>query len=335
MRFLPDLLESIMVQTYKDFNVLVIDNASTDGVEEFVRTRYPDIVYIRNARNLGFSPAHNQGIRYAIQHWPASELADRFILLTNPDIIMTPTYLQELMATTSAHPRVGAFGGKLLRAFGENVGDDVFKEVIRSDRIDSVGLNPHRNHTVTDRGAGELDQGQYEEQEHVFGISGALVLYRASALEEVRFEDEILDHDFFAYKEDVDLAWRLQHRGWDALYVPQAVAYHYRGMYGPEKSGLWQRLQNRRDKSTLRNFFSTRNHWMLLLKNVTCTSLVFTFPWIFAYEGARLVYVLVVERSGWRALKEVVALAPRMWKKRLATMRASQRSHTEVRKWFV
>lgn len=335
MRFLPDLLESIMGQTYRDFNVLVIDNASTDGVEAFLRERYPDIAFIRNARNLGFSAAHNQGIRYAIEHWPASELSDRFILLTNPDVLFTPTYLEELIAATNVHPEVGAFGGKLLRAFGENVGDEVFKEVVRSDRIDSVGLNPHRNHTVTDRGAGELDQGQYEEREHVFGISGALALFRASALQEVRFGDEILDHDFFAYKEDVDLAWRLQHRGWDALYVPRAVAYHYRGMYGPEKVGLRQRLRNRRDKSLMRNFFSTRNHWLMLLKNLKCASLLFSFPWILTYEGARLVYVLIFEHSGWRALRETIALAPRMWKKRRATMKACRRPGREVRKWFV
>jgi len=80
MRFLPDLLKSIMDQTYRDFNVLVIDNASTDGVEAFLREHYPDISFIRNARNLGFSAAHNQGIRYAVEHWPHTELQEHFIL---------------------------------------------------------------------------------------------------------------------------------------------------------------------------------------------------------------------------------------------------------------
>lgn len=335
MRFLPDLLKSIMSQTYRDFNVLVIDNASTDGIEVFLREHYPEIAFIRNARNLGFSVAHNQGIRYAVQHWPASEIADRYILLTNPDVLFTPTYLETLMAVTRTHPEVGAFGGKILRAFGENLGDEVFKQVVRSDRIDSVGLNPHRNRTVTDRGAGELDEGQYEEQEKVFGISGALALFRACALEKVRFGDEVLDLDFFAYKEDVDLAWRLQHAGWDALYVPRAVAYHYRGMYGPEKSGVWKRLLNHREKSSLRNFFSTRNHWLLLCKNLRWTSLLFSFPWILTHECARLIYVLIFERSGWRAVKETIVLLPRMWKKRRATMKASTRPGREIRKWFV
>ncbi len=82
-----------------------------------------------------------------------------------------------------------------------------------------------------------MDNGQYAEAERVFGLSGALVMYRATALQAVRFEDEFFDHDFFAYKEDVDLAWRLQHLGWDAWYEPRAIAHHYRGMYGPDGVG--------------------------------------------------------------------------------------------------
>src|SRR3989339_238656 len=334
MRFLPELLKSITEQTFKEINVLIIDNASSDGVENFVKEHYPDIVFIRNARNLGFSAAHNQGIRYAIEHWSEGALQNRFILLTNPDIIFTPTYLEELMNATHTHPHVASFGGKLLRAFGENTGDEVFKQSVRSDRLDSVGLHPHRNCTVTDRGAGELDQGQYDEETFVFGISGALVLLRAASLEDVRYEDEILDHDFFAYKEDVDLAWRLQQAGWDALYVSRAVAFYYRGMYGPEKSGLWQRLRNHRTKSSLRNFFSTRNHWLMLIKNIRTGHFFLALPWIGLYEGGRFFYVLFFEHSGFRTIKETILLFPVMLKKRTQLFKKAKRSAKELRHWF-
>src|SRR3990167_4280774 len=239
------------------------------------------------------------------------------------------------MHATLMHSSGASFGGKLLRAFGENLGDEVFKQTVRSDLLDSVGLNPHRNYTVTDRGAGELDKGQYDTEEFVFGISGALVLFRASSLEDVRYEDEILDHHFFAYKEDVDLAWRLQQAGWDALYVPRAVAYHYRGMYGPEKSGLWQRLRNHRSKSSLRNFFSTRNHWLMLVKNMRGYHAFLALPWIGFYEGGRLVYVLLFERSGFRTIKETVMLLPLMWKKRKQMSKHMKRSAKDICHWFV
>lgn len=333
--FLPELLESIMAQTYKQFNVLIIDNGSTDGTERFLRKEYPEITFLRNARNLGFSVAHNQGIRYAIEHWPKDQLDDSFILLTNPDTIFTPTFLEELMLMTSAHPGVGSFGGKLLRAFSDQVQDEVFKRTIRSDRIDSVGISATRSTNFADRGAGELDVGQYDQTQKVFGISGALTLCRASALEQIRFDDEIFDASFFAYKEDVDLAWRLQYAGWDSLYVPQAVAYHYRGMYGPEKSSLWDKIKNRKEKSSLRNFFSTRNHWFLLMKNLSIKQFILYAPWIIPHEVARLIYVCFWERTGWRALKDVIIHFPNIRQKRRQTIKTAKRTFGDLRIWFM
>lgn len=335
MRFLPDLLKSIKAQTYKDYSVLIIDNGSDDGVEKFLREHHPEVTFLRNARNLGFSAAHNQGIRYVIEHTTDKAFEDQFILVTNPDAILEPTFLEKLMATTKTTPEVGAYGGKLLRAFGENLGDEIFQETVKSDCFDSAGLNPHKNRTVTDRGAGEMDKGQFDKQERVFGISGALVLYRASALEAIKQGDDYYDHDFFAYKEDVDMAWRLQSAGWDSLYVPSALAYHYRGMYGPEKSGLWQRVKNRRQKSSLRNYYSTRNHWLMLVKNMRLSSVVLSAPRLFVYEGARAVFVLLFERRGIKVLWDTMMLVPVMLRKRAQTMKIKKRSAKELRAWFV
>ena len=123
MRFIPDLLRTLKEQTVQDFSVLLIDNGSTDGIESFIKEEYPQIALLRNARNLGFCGAHNQGIRYALEHWKTEDFQDRFILVTNPDILLTPTFLETLMHEVDQHPTVGAFGGKLRRAFGEHVAD--------------------------------------------------------------------------------------------------------------------------------------------------------------------------------------------------------------------
>lgn len=335
MRFLPDLLKSIREQTYQDFSVLIIDNGSDDGVEAFLREEYPEVSFLRNARNLGFSAAHNQGIRYVLEHVDQKNLDNQFVLVTNPDIILEPTYLEELVGRTKTTPEMGSYGGKLLRAFGENLADEVFQETVKSDRIDSAGLNPHKNRTFTDRGAGDLDEGQYDKQEEVFGLSGALVLYRLSALADARFGEEFFDHHFFAYKEDVDLAWRLQSLGWKALYVPRAVAYHYRGVYGPEKSGLLQRVRNRRQKSSLRNYYSTRNHWLMLMKNLRCSNAFFASVRLFPYEFARMVFVVLFEKRGLRVVLETCSLFPLMLKKRRDHLAKKKRASKELRAWFV
>jgi GT2 family glycosyltransferase len=317
MDFIPTLLESIFAQTFTDFAVRLIDNGSTDGLEAYVREHHPSVTILRNARNLGFSPAHNQGIRYAIEHWHESELPERFVLITNPDVIMPSNFLKELMRAAEADREAGSFQGKLLRAYIENAADESLKETVRSDRLDSTGLVKQRNRTFTDRGAGELDTGQYDADRDIFGVTGALALYRGSALQDVRYRDEFFDHDFFLYKEDVDLAWRLKRAGWPARYVPEATAFHYRGAFGKEKMGWLERIRNRRGKGARRNWFSTRNHLLLLLKNEPFWSGLLALPWIAWFELCRLAYVCLFEPGSLTAYLSAIRLAPKIILKRV------------------
>ncbi len=319
MDFLPELLKSIFAQTFADFNVLVVDNASSDGVAAFLRDEFPQVAVIRNARNIGFSAAHNLAIRYAIDHWGDDDLSDRFVLITNPDIILTPTFLEEIVRAAEKEPSsIGSFQGKLLRAFRENAQDEVFCETVKSERIDSTGLAQHRNRTCTDRGAGELDKGQHDASTEIFGAAGALAFYRASTLQALRNGDEFLDHDFFLYKEDVDLAWRAKKRGFASRYVPKAVAYHHRAAYGAENQGWFARIRNRRGKSAMRNWYSTRNHLLLVLKNEGILSGLLALPWIAWFEFRRFVYVLVFETKNISAYFSALKLSPKMLKKRYA-----------------
>ncbi len=338
MAFLPELLASLDAQTFRDFQVLVIDNASTDGMEAFVRASHPSVTILRNARNLGFSVAHNQGIRYAFERWGEADLAQRYVLVTNPDTILSPTYLASLIEEADTRQEVGAFGGTLLRAFKEYSTDDSGHETVFSDRIDTTGLLAHRNRTFTERGAGELDQGQFDASREVFGISGALALYRASALQDVRmaeagFAGEFFDADFFLYKEDVDLAWRLRSAGWEAHFVPEAKAYHHRAMADREGKGMFARIRNRQKKSRLRSFYSTRNHWCLLVKNETVWNGILAAPWIFFTELARVVYVVLFEPRLIPAFSEAIFRFPKMLRKRFAMRRTVPSS--DVRKFFV
>lgn len=318
MDFIPELLKSIFAQTYADFNVLIVDNASDDGLEPFVRAHYPQAMILRNARNLGFATAHNQAVRYAIDHWGKDVLDDRYVLVTNPDVILSPTFLENLMKGVAEEPTAGSYQGKLLLAFRENMQDEALAETVCSERIDSTGLRMHRDRTFSDRGAGELDTSQYDQARDIFGPTGALALYRASALDAVKLGDECFDVDFFAYKEDVDLAWRLRHAGYASRYVPEAVAYHHRGMFGNEKMGWRERIRNRKAKSPTRNWYSTRNHVLLLAKNEPFWSGVLASPFILWFELRRLAYVVLFEPFSLSAYSAAAGLIPKMISKRFA-----------------
>lgn len=333
MKYLPELMRSIREQTFRDFSVLIIDNASTDGVVDFLREEYPEVTVLRNFNNTGFAPAHNQGIKYAFAAWRNEPLEKHYVLVTNPDIIFTPKFLETLVGQADATPEVASFGGKLLRAM--RAGEGAFIETVRSDVIDSVGLRVMRNRRSVDRGQGEHDTGQYDRDTKIFGVSGALVLYRAQALEVVRVGEEYFDNDFFAYKEDTDLAWRFQLLGLHSRYVPEAVAYHFRRAGGKEKSGPFEMLRNRKTKSPFINYLSHRNHPLMLVKNEHFTNLLLHAPWIVPYELVKFFSILIFEPRTLRAVKDFWKMLPRMLKKRSVIKSKSRVPASEIRKWFV
>jgi GT2 family glycosyltransferase len=332
---LPDLFESIENQTYKDFVVRVVDNASSDGAEKWLREKYPTVTVIRNARNLGFSAAHNQAIKFAIDHWSGEDLNHCYCLTINPDVVLRPTCLEELIKAAEEHPEAASFAPKLLRTFRDSGTDEVLREHTDSDLIDSTGLRGNRFRWFYERGAGELDKGQYDAAREIFGTSGALALYRFSALEDVKMtKGEYFDEDFFAYKEDIDLAWRLRGRGWEGRFVPKAAAYHARGMYGRERAGIFERISNRRKKSKLRSFYSTRNHWWMLFKNMSLVDYLLALVWIKPAEAGRFFFLCFFEPSNCRALGQFLAGLPKMRRKRREILSRRNVPRRWISQWF-
>ncbi|MEY4744227.1 MAG: hypothetical protein RL272_172 [Candidatus Parcubacteria bacterium] len=332
MRYLPEALASIEAQTFRDWSLLIIDNASSDGVAEFVRANHPKAMIIRNTQNLGFCRAHNQGIAYAKAQL-AREGVELFVLVTNPDVILEPDYLETLLDSVERRPEVGSAVGKLLKI--RERGEGALREGERTSVIDSTGIKICKNRRLVERGAGESDEeGRFGKTEEIFGVSGALALYRLAALEDIAVKNEYFDEDFFVYKEDIDVAWRLRLRGWAALYVPRAKAYHYRAAYGRDRASFLEVIRGRRGRSRVVNYFSYRNHLLLLLKDEQLANGLLDMPRIAWYELRKFLYVLFAEPSTLRAIPSYLALLPKMLGKRRAIMRGARVKAKDVRKWF-
>lgn len=323
MRDLPDCLRSIDRQTFRDFSLTVIDNGSQDGVHDFLRSTYPRVGLITNRRNLGYARAHNQGF-----HVCRSE----YVLAMNPDVTLTSTFLQRLLEAFSRARGAGSAGGKVLRPP---------KDPTETERptLDSAGLLVLKNRRVLNRGEGEEDRGQYDRSETVFGFSGALACYRLPALRDVsialpgQFAPEFFDEDFFAYKEDVDLAWRMNLRGWQHLFVPEAVAFHRRSAQGGETSDTLV-AKYRRKKSQVVNAFSYKNHLQLLLKNERVGATPADVPVIFFYEAKKFLYLLFAEPRTLHGLLAFFRQLPRMLAKRRLIQRSVRVSRATIRSWF-
>jgi GT2 family glycosyltransferase len=332
-RYLPELFASLDKQTHRDFIVRIIDNASEDETMDITR-QYPDFTVVRNSRNLGFSSAHNQGIRLAIDKWSGENLNDCYVVVANQDLILSSNAIATLVDVMSKNEKAGSAQGKILRAFVEHPEDDYLAETVCADIIDSTGIKATRGRIFSDRGSGSMDDGRYDMGGEIFGATGACAIYRASALESIRFENEFFDEDFFMYKEDVDLAWRLRLAGWNSIYVPLAIVYHHRGLAGSEKPGVIERIKNRRSKSKWFARLSTRNRMLAIWKNESLVNFILSFPWIFCVGMRQFLYSLIFEPVLLLKNLSCVSLLPRMLKKRKATFRNKSTSSKQIRRWF-
>lgn len=268
-------------------DVVVVDNASTDGTVGLIKDRWPGARVILNKENLGFAAAANQGITAS---------TGEYVLLVNPDVTFGPGFIHTLVAALEAEPEAGSAAPKLLRPGGRV--------------IDSAGLSMLKYRKAVDRGRDEEDSGQYDAPGRVFGGTGAAVLFRKSALNDARVMGEYFDEAFFAYKEDVDLAWRMNLLGWKCVYVPAAVATHGRG---------WK-TTSRKDvpKSVRRHSF--KNHYLTILKNDDPVNMLIHLPWVAFYDLKLFVYALLREPFLFGAIRDIIKLMPKMSDRRDAVM---------------
>ena len=302
--WLPGCLESLRAQTHAPVDVLVVDNRSTDDSLGLVRTRWPEVRCIALPTNAGYAAAANVGIR---------ETRRPYVLLLNPDVALTPSYVAELVHAAATRPDVGSLTGKLLRPPGPT-GPAV---------IDSTGHILFRNRWAVNRGEGEEDRGQYDEPGEVFGVSGAAPLYRRAMLDDVRVAGEWLAERFFLYLEDVDLDWRARLRGWRACYVPAAVAYHERGY----KGGL-------RDRRAFVLRHSLKNRYLLMLRNDTIGDVFRDIGAILPMEVLRFFDFLSTTPRSLLGYVDAARLVPWALRQRREIRRRVRVAPDEIRHWL-
>ncbi len=212
-RTLRKCIESVLNQVGVRSVIMVIDNNSSDNSLDIARSYEPKVTCISMPRNYGYGGAHNVGFKRAF------ETQVEYILTLNPDVELASNYILELIRSCRKDIRCGGVTGKLLRPQSHT----------EKPVLDSTGLQLERFYHVRDRGSGQPDEGQYNVPGVVWGICGAAALYRTDMLKDIELNGQVFDASFFIYKEDVDLCWRANRRGWYFLYQPTAVAEHLRG----------------------------------------------------------------------------------------------------------
>ena len=326
---LPELLDSLAKISYPNLIIRLLDNASTDGSREYAEEHASVWLAAKNNRNNGFGSGHNQLFRIAMDRWAGQDLSQKAILIANSDMVFAPDMVDELVRALEGDESVGSVQPKIYRMLPGDSGEA--HDAVRSDMLDTTGLVFQKNWRAEDRGAGQIDAGQYDAQTDIAGPSGALALYRASALKDVVDGDEYFDDDFFLYREDCDLVLRLLRRGWKSVFAPAAKAWHYRGMYGAQGRSLLARLRDRKTQRPAVAAWSTRNQFYLLLKNLTVGDWFRALPFIVFHEAGRWLYGLVFEPVTRTTLLKSLPIWPKMLKKRARIMKKAKVSPEVIR----
>ena len=242
-RFIKRCLESVLAQRYPHKEVIVIDNASTDGTQAVLEQFEESCRVILNDTNVGFAAAQNQAIKLSRGDW---------VLTLNPDMLLTPNFIEALVEAGCLDPKVGTVCGKLLTMTASFA-------LPQEPLVDSTGIyfTPMLRHL--DRGSQEVDNGHFLNFEYVFGATAAAALYRREMIDDVSLNGEFFDPDFFVYREDADVAWRAQLMGWRCLYTPHARGYHVRSVLPG----------NRRALPAVINMHSVKNRFLMRIKNMT------------------------------------------------------------------
>jgi GT2 family glycosyltransferase len=290
-------------------SVTVFDNASADGsAAAAAASSLPGLRIVRSDRNLGFAAALNRLIAATPSPW---------LLSLNPDCAPRPDFARRLLEAIGSDSRVGAATGKLLRADGP--------ELEEGPTVDAAGMVVTPSGRHFDRGSGDPDDGRFDRQVAVFGGTGAATIYRRAALDDVAYpDDEVFAESFFAYREDAELAWRLQWRGWSARYVPTAVAAHRRGL----------RPETGRRQSDDVNRYSVRNRFLLRLHCADLRWHLVCLPWWLVRDLAVVAACLTVERSSLPGLADVVRVREDARRRRAWVLGRRTVPSRHISRWF-
>jgi GT2 family glycosyltransferase len=307
-RFIKRCLESVLAQRYADKEIVVIDNASSDGTVDILEQFEDRCRIIYNDENIGFAAAQNQAIHATTGQW---------VLTLNPDVLLLPNFIQALVEAGQFDSKVGTVCGKLLTILASF-------DLPDKPLVDSTGIyfTPMLRHL--DRGSQEVDNGHYLKHEYVFGATAAAALYRREMIDDISIGEEFFDPDFFVYREDADVAWRAQLLGWKCIYSPNARGYHVRKVLPGNRRALPPGI----------NMHSVKNRFLMRIKNMTGD--LYKRNWLSITARDMVVFgcCLVREQSSLKAFWYVTRNWKRVMGKRREIMSRKRVNDDYIAGWF-
>lgn len=266
IQYVETCLLSVLNTDYPNFEVMFIDNASTDTSLKYVKERFryfPKLKIIANNENTGYAEGNNIGIRHISPN-------AKYIVFLNYDTEVDSRWLIEAIKTMESDPLIGASQCKLMQMYNRSVIDSC------GGFIDFLGYS-------YSEGVGEEDNEKFTKNNDIFYADGAAFVIRRDIINGILIDDSLFDSDYFAYHEDIDVCWRIRLRGYRVTLSPYSVVYHIRG-------------RNSKSQITppLLIFHHSKNRIVTLIKNYNWTNLVKWLPLLLIAETCEAVSTSMV-----------------------------------------
>lgn len=325
-KYLAPCLEAIRKQTYSNLEVNVCDNHSTDRTRDIVRTQFSEFRLIEHPTNLGMWPGHEEALKHS---------KGVYVLCVSADVMIDSQFVERSVAICEADLKIGAVQAKIYQYDYPKLSDGSYRQ---STLIDTCGFFMFRSRRVGNVGHGMPDDGRYAQLKEIFGVEGAVPFFRRSALESLRIDGTIWDHDYFWYGDDLDVAWRMNLFGWKQCFDPNVIAFHDRSTTKGMAKG-WldaiNRVSLRRQIPITKRRLDWSNTRFTIIKNDYIINILRDLPRILLRETQVLGYAILFEPGLLLEFGRFARLLPRMLAKRWKIMAQAKVPARGMRRWFL
>jgi len=328
-RYIRHCLDAVARQSYRNLQVVLLDNASTDSTADIIEREYPQFRLFRHDTNLGMWPG---------QEHLLSLTTGEYVVSLSVDVILDRDFVAHAVATFADDARIGAMQGKIYQYSVAELATQG-TAALRRDTIDTCGFAISRSRRIVNVGHGENDGERYSNTHDIFGVEGAVPCFRRDALSACAVEGRIWDADFFWYGDDIDVAWRMNLIGYRQVFVPAAVAWHDRSTTkGAARTPVLGQLRRRAIRSQI-PLMKRRLDWsnvrFTIIKNDYIINILRDLPWIAVRELATFAYTVLFEPAVLREAGRFFSLLPRMLRRRHQVMRMAVVPSAVIHRWFL
>lgn len=330
-KYIRHCLNTVLKQTYSHelIELNIWDNGSHDDtikiikeVVSFDKLRMPKFFLHESKKNLGMWPAQEELLKYT---------NGKYVLVLAVDVILDPDFIKNAIEVLEKDSSIGSLQAKIYKF------DLADNQPILSKIIDTCGFEIYKSRRVANIGHGQQDQGQFSKEQEIFGVEGAAPIFRREALEDCRINGEIIDHDYFWYGDDLDLAWRMRLFGWKEVFAPSVIAWHDRQTTKNIRKN-WadyiKRVPIRKEIPIQKRAWDWRNLRWTIVKNDYKISILKDLAFVLPREVAVIGYALLFERGIFKEFPNFLRMLPKMIKKRNEIMRKAKVGPQDMKKWF-